>query len=168
MFLMWGYDGEDIADVEATIDHVKECRPDIFFTTVSYPIKGTPYFDKVAARLVSIKPWSSSTDREVQIRGRHSRRFYQYADELLRVEMSAQPDEGGDLAARNGLRAELRGSGSLMASSPMAAFDRMAPRYDDLWTNTDVGRLQREAVWRHIDPLFRAGSTHYRSRMRNW
>ena len=46
-----------------------------------------------------------------------------------------------------------------MASSPMAAFDRVAPRYDELWTNTDVGRLQREAVWRHIDPLFRAGSS---------
>ena len=104
MFLMWGYDGEDIADVEATIDHVKECRPDVFFTTVSYPIKGTPYFNKVGARLVSIKPWSSSTDREVQIRGRHSRRFYKYADELLRGEMSSQPDEGAIVAARNGLR----------------------------------------------------------------
>jgi radical SAM superfamily enzyme YgiQ (UPF0313 family) len=104
MFLMWGYDGEDIADVEATIDHVKECRPDVFFTTVSYPIKGTPYFNKVAASLVSIKPWSSSTDREVQIRGRHSRRFYKYADELLRGEMSSQPDEGAIVAARNGLR----------------------------------------------------------------
>ena len=50
MFLMWGYDGEEISDVEATIDHVKQCRPDIFFTTVSYPIKGTPYFNKVADR----------------------------------------------------------------------------------------------------------------------
>ena len=104
MFLMWGYDGEDIGDVEATIDHVKECRPDVFFTTVSYPIKGTPYFDKVASRLVSIKPWSNSTDREFQIRGRHSRRFYKYADELLRGEMSSQPDDAAIVAARNGLR----------------------------------------------------------------
>jgi radical SAM superfamily enzyme YgiQ (UPF0313 family) len=104
MFLMWGYDGEDIGDVEATIDHVKECRPDIFFTTVSYPIKSTPYFEKVAARLVSIKPWSNSTDREFQIRGRHSRRFYKYADELLRGEMSSQPDQSVIAAARNGLR----------------------------------------------------------------
>ena len=104
MFLMWGYDGEDISDVEATIDHVKECRPDVFFTTVSYPIKGTPYFEKVAGRLVSIKPWRNSTDREFQIRGRHSRRFYRYADELLRGEMSSRPDEGAILTARNGLR----------------------------------------------------------------
>src|SRR5580700_5266683 len=91
MFLMWGYDGEDISDVEATVDHVKQCRPDVFFTTVSYPIKGTPYFDKVAARLVNIKPWSKTSDREFAVRGRHSRRFYKYADDLLRNEMSARP-----------------------------------------------------------------------------
>jgi radical SAM superfamily enzyme YgiQ (UPF0313 family) len=35
MFLMWGYDGEEISDIEATVDHVKQCRPDVFFTTVS-------------------------------------------------------------------------------------------------------------------------------------
>jgi anaerobic magnesium-protoporphyrin IX monomethyl ester cyclase len=102
MFLMWGYDGEEIGDIEATIDHVRECRPDVFFTTVSYPIKGTPYFDKVASRLVSIKPWAQSSDREFQIKGRHSRRFYQYADELLRGEMAA--DGGAIEAARQGLR----------------------------------------------------------------
>jgi ubiquinone/menaquinone biosynthesis C-methylase UbiE len=39
-----------------------------------------------------------------------------------------------------------------------AAFDGLATRYDELWTNTDVGRLQRKAVWRHVDPLFRAGA----------
>jgi len=104
MFLMWGYDGEEIGDIEATIDHVKQCRPDIFFTTVSYPIKGTPYFERVASRLVNIRPWGETNDREFQIRGRHSRRFYKYADELLRSEMSSQPDEGIILAARSGLR----------------------------------------------------------------
>jgi radical SAM superfamily enzyme YgiQ (UPF0313 family) len=104
MFLMWGYDGEEIEDIEATVNHVKQCRPDVFFTTVSYPIKGTPYFEKVASRVVNIKPWAKTTDRDVQIRGRHSRRFYKYADELLRSEMCSQPDEGAILAARDGLR----------------------------------------------------------------
>jgi anaerobic magnesium-protoporphyrin IX monomethyl ester cyclase len=108
MFLMWGYDGEDISDVEATVDHVKQCRPDVFFTTVSYPIKGTPYFDKVAARLVNIKPWSQTSDREFAVRGRHSRRFYKYADDLLRNEMSARREDAAILAAifeaRHGLR----------------------------------------------------------------
>jgi len=104
MFLMWGYEGEDIGDVEATIDHVRECRPDIFFTTVAYPIRGTPYFSKVEAKLVRIEPWARTTDREIGIRGRHSRRSYHYADELLKMEMSARPDPNAILAARDGLR----------------------------------------------------------------
>jgi ubiquinone/menaquinone biosynthesis C-methylase UbiE len=39
-----------------------------------------------------------------------------------------------------------------------AFFDRVASRYDELWTNTDTGRLQRAAVWRYVDPLFPAGA----------
>jgi anaerobic magnesium-protoporphyrin IX monomethyl ester cyclase len=105
MFLMWGYEGEEIADIEATVDHVKQCRPDVFFTTVSYPIKGTPYFDKVASRLVSIHPWEANTDREVRIRGRHSEKFYRHADELLKREMAAEPDAGKILDAREALHA---------------------------------------------------------------
>jgi len=104
MFLMWGYEGEEIADIEATVDHVKQCRPDVFFTTVSYPIKGTPYYDKIASRLVSIRPWETSTDREIRIRGRHSDQFYRHADELLKSEMAAVPDAGKILAARQALR----------------------------------------------------------------
>jgi ubiquinone/menaquinone biosynthesis C-methylase UbiE len=46
-----------------------------------------------------------------------------------------------------------------MPSCPTgAAFDRVASRYDELWTNTDVGRLQRRAVWRHVDSLFPKGT----------
>ena len=105
MFLMWGYEGEELADVEATVEHVRACNPDIFFTTVSYPIKGTPYYAKVADRLVNLGPWDKTTDRQIQIRGRHSRRFYEHADNLLRSEMSAQPDAQAILAAREGLRA---------------------------------------------------------------
>ncbi len=38
-----------------------------------------------------------------------------------------------------------------------AAFDRLAPEYDRLWTRSAIGHLQREAVWRRIAPLFRSG-----------
>ena len=87
MFLMWGYVGEGLDDVEATVAHVKGSNPDVFLTTVSYPIKGTPYFEEVAARVVSAKPWAEGSDRDYRIRGRHSRRFYQFADQLLRSEV---------------------------------------------------------------------------------
>lgn len=41
--------------------------------------------------------------------------------------------------------------------SVAAAFDRLAPSYDELWTNSVAGRLQREAVWREMARLFPAG-----------
>lgn len=87
MFLMWGYQGEELSDIEATIEHVKRTDPDIFFTTVAYPIKGTPYFSEVKDRVESGKQWRFSSDREFKIRGRHSRRYYSFADQLLRSEV---------------------------------------------------------------------------------
>jgi anaerobic magnesium-protoporphyrin IX monomethyl ester cyclase len=103
MFLMWGYEGEEISDIEATVDHVKRCRPDVFFTTVAYPIKGTPYFEQVASKLVNLRPWQDTTDREFMVRGRHSRRFYQHADDLLKSEMAGQPDTLSIQSAREAL-----------------------------------------------------------------
>jgi anaerobic magnesium-protoporphyrin IX monomethyl ester cyclase len=87
MFLMWGYEGEELEDIEATVRHVSKSNPDVFLTTVSYPIKGTPYYKKIADRLVQLEPWGKTSDRELRIRGRHSRHFYAQADRLLRSEV---------------------------------------------------------------------------------
>jgi anaerobic magnesium-protoporphyrin IX monomethyl ester cyclase len=102
MFLMFGYDGEELSDIEATVEHVKACVPDVFLTTVSYPIKGTPYFDTVAPRLVSLRDWAHSGDRELKIAGRHSRRYYQFADQLLKSEVAHDVTQAA--VARQGLR----------------------------------------------------------------
>lgn len=88
MFLMWGYEGENLEDIEATIKHVSASKPDIFFTTVSYPIKGTPYYNRVSEKVIQIAPWGKTSDREFRIRGRHSRNFYSHADRLLREEVA--------------------------------------------------------------------------------
>jgi radical SAM superfamily enzyme YgiQ (UPF0313 family) len=106
MFLMWGYEGEELEDIEATAEHVRDCKPDVFFTTVSYPIRGTPYYDRVSSRLVTIGSWDRRTDRDFRIRGRHSRQFYRYADDLLRS--SAALDAAQIAAARDGLRATMQ------------------------------------------------------------
>ena len=44
----------------------------------------------------------------------------------------------------------------MMASG---CFDLLAADYDRTWTNTGAGRLQRDAVWRHLLPLFHSGNT---------
>jgi radical SAM superfamily enzyme YgiQ (UPF0313 family) len=99
MFLMWGYEGEEIEDIEATIEHVKKCNPDIFFTTVAYPIMNTAYYQTVADRVTLSTDWAASTDRDYAIQGRHSRQYYKYADQWLRNAVSAFRLEPEDPAA---------------------------------------------------------------------
>lgn len=84
MFLMWGYEGEEIADIEATVALVRDTLPEVYFTTVSYPIKGTKYFESVAERAVATTEWASGSDRDFAVKGRHSRRFYDQATRYLR------------------------------------------------------------------------------------
>jgi anaerobic magnesium-protoporphyrin IX monomethyl ester cyclase len=105
MFLMWGYEGEEIEDIEATIDFVRAAKPDVFLSTVSYPIKGTPYFARLneQGRIAASRPWSDSSDRDLIVLGRKDSAFYQAAGDLLRDEMRLaglldQP-YGGDLYA---------------------------------------------------------------------
>jgi anaerobic magnesium-protoporphyrin IX monomethyl ester cyclase len=130
MFLMWGYEGEELDDIEATIKHVSTSQPDIFFTTVSYPIKGTPYYKKVSDRLVQLKPWGVGSDREIKIKGRHSRTFYSYADKLLKDEVQL---------------ARLLGTSG--ANSDLAA----------TFTESLIGRAQRDAVWSRLARIFHSG-----------
>jgi radical SAM superfamily enzyme YgiQ (UPF0313 family) len=108
MFLMWGYDGEEIEDIEATVDHVKASMPDIFLTTVAYPIKGTPYYEDVAPRLVNPTQWEQTTDRELRIRNRHSRNYYRFADLLLKNEVALHKLSAGERGSNSPHAARLK------------------------------------------------------------
>jgi radical SAM superfamily enzyme YgiQ (UPF0313 family) len=79
MFIMMGYEGEQFADLEATVDHLKKSDPDLFLTTVAYPIKGTPYYNEVESRVLESLPWHERTDRDLTVAGRNSKRFYSFA-----------------------------------------------------------------------------------------
>lgn len=109
MFLMWGYDGETLDDIEATIEHVKKANPDIFFTTVAYPIKNTAYYHQVSDDVVLDGAWDKRTDRDHKIRGRHGRTYYRHADHWLRSAVEAHRLQGEDpiAAATAGAEAEV-------------------------------------------------------------
>lgn len=79
MFIMLGYENEEIADLDATTDHLKKSAPDIFLTTVAYPIKGTGYHTTVQDRVLAPSGWEHISDRDLSVSGRRSRRFYSFA-----------------------------------------------------------------------------------------
>ncbi len=88
MFIMLGFDGERMDDLRATVDHLKKTAPDIFLTTVSYPIKGTPYHDRVTDRLTGPTTWSEGTDRDLIVKGRPVRRYYDFARRWMTAEVA--------------------------------------------------------------------------------
>jgi SAM-dependent methyltransferase len=51
------------------------------------------------------------------------------------------------------------GGAEFVASQAGLAFDALAERYDEIFTRTLVGRLQRQTVWKALDGAFRAGQT---------
>lgn len=79
MFIMLGYDSEEFADIRATVEHLKASNPDVFLTTVAYPIKGTRYYQAVSENIIYPQDWQQRTDRDLGVAGRHSRRYYDFA-----------------------------------------------------------------------------------------
>lgn len=88
MFIMLGYEGEERADLEATVAHLKASDPDVFLTTVSYPIKGTPYYDDVAGSLTAHGPWQARSDRDLVVRGRRTPLYYRFARTWMHGEVA--------------------------------------------------------------------------------
>lgn len=82
-FIMLGYPGERKKDIYETAEHLKQSNPDIFLTTVAYPIKGTPFYTEVESRLITDKTWENRTDRDLDFKGRYSTKFYKYANRYL-------------------------------------------------------------------------------------
>ncbi|MBZ0301410.1 MAG: B12-binding domain-containing radical SAM protein [Anaerolineae bacterium] len=111
MFIMLGYEGETMADLEATVEHLKIANPDVFLTTVAYPIKGTSYYAEVESRILADQAWADRSDRDLTVAGRHSRRFYRFATRWMVSEVAlnrARQKGGMSLPRRLKLEANRR------------------------------------------------------------
>ncbi len=117
MFLMWGYEGETMDDIAATVDMVKRCNPDIFLTTVSYPIKNTGYFRKISDLVVLKGDWATTTDRDYAPTNRPPKSYYENADSWLRKEVAASLLDSTDTVKAEQLRAEAATARMSMAVS---------------------------------------------------
>ncbi len=75
-FLQFGYLGETSADVEKTIRMVEELMPDDIGVSVSYPLPGTPFHEKVKADLAGKANWTDSDDLAMMFRNRQRPAYY--------------------------------------------------------------------------------------------
>jgi hypothetical protein len=105
MFIMLGYEGETIQDLEETVEHLKISNPDLFLTTVAYPIKGTRYYAEVESRVLTDKAWAERSDRDLTVAGRYSRRFYSFATRWMVNEVAlSRANKSGNVPLKRRLK----------------------------------------------------------------
>lgn len=75
-FLQFGYLDENKDDIQSTINMVKNNKPDDIGISVSYPLPGTPFYDKVKAQMGSKKNWEDSDDLDLMFEGTYSSNYY--------------------------------------------------------------------------------------------
>ena len=75
-FLQFGYPGETWDDVQKTLKMVRECAPDDIGISVSYPLPGTKFFERVKLELGEKQNWVDSEDLAMLYRGPFPTKFY--------------------------------------------------------------------------------------------
>jgi len=86
-FLQFGYPGETWKDIQSTIKPVRDTRPDDIGVSVSYPLPGTKFFDRVQAQLGEKTNWSDSEDLSMMFQGAYTNEFYRALHDALHAQV---------------------------------------------------------------------------------
>jgi radical SAM superfamily enzyme YgiQ (UPF0313 family) len=75
-FLQFGYLGETKEDIDKTIHMIKELQPDNLGISVSYPLPGTKFYEKVKDDLKLKANWTDSDDLAMMFKGTYHSKYY--------------------------------------------------------------------------------------------
>jgi radical SAM superfamily enzyme YgiQ (UPF0313 family) len=85
-FLQFGYPGETDEDIEKTIKMVRDCQPDDIGISVSYPLPGTRFYERVRNELSDKQNWEHSDDLDLMFRGQYQPDFYRQLHRVVHQE----------------------------------------------------------------------------------
>jgi anaerobic magnesium-protoporphyrin IX monomethyl ester cyclase len=85
-FLQFGYLGENSDDILKTIGMVKELVPDNIGISVSYPLPGTKFYEKVKADLRQKSNWKDSDDLDMMFNGSFKTNYYRKLQRFVHKE----------------------------------------------------------------------------------
>ena len=88
-FLQFGYPGETWQDIQSTIKLVRDTRPDDVGVSVSYPLPGTKFFERVQAQLGEKTNWSDSEDLSMMFQGAYTNEFYRALHDALHAQIDS-------------------------------------------------------------------------------
>ncbi len=123
-FLQFGYLGETKADIEATLRMVEELRPHNIGISVSYPLPGTKFHEKVKNLLGDKQNWEVSNDLAMMYPATYSPAYYRRLHRLVhkRFRLRQGLDELQKIFARGNVN--LLKASKLMYYAPAAIVDK--------------------------------------------
>ena len=94
-FLQFGYPGETRDDIERTLQMVRDCRPDDIGVSVSYPLPGTTFYQRVQAQLGQKQNWVDSNDLAMMYHATYVPEFYRVLHEAVHAEFRPRKAPSG-------------------------------------------------------------------------
>jgi anaerobic magnesium-protoporphyrin IX monomethyl ester cyclase len=85
-FLQFGYPGETREDIELTLKMVRDLMPDDIGISVSYPLPGTPFYERVQHELGERVNWLDSADLAMLYKGPFATEFYRQLHTVVHKE----------------------------------------------------------------------------------
>ena len=134
-FIQLGYIGERLEDILATRRLVETARPDEVGVSVSYPLPGTKFYERVKAQLGAKTHWQESDDLAMMFKGTYSTKFYRLVRDLIHAQVdAAQP-----------------GSRAAMVASQAGA-ESLQDRWNELLANELQYRLESAGLASAVAP----------------
>ena len=133
-FVQFGYPGETWSEVQKTVQLVRETQPDDVGVSVSYPLPGTKFYERVREGLGEKTNWVDSEDLSMMFLGAYTSDFYRALHDALHAEVESW-------SCRGPARFRLREASVVDGGSSRA-------RLDELWKQ--VERLEKTC--RNSDP----------------
>jgi radical SAM superfamily enzyme YgiQ (UPF0313 family) len=95
-FLQFGYPGEAWPEIRETIDLLRETKPDDIGVSLSYPLPGTVFYDRVRQQLGAKRNWVDSDDLCIIHIAAYTDEFYHALRDVLHAEVNARFSTAGD------------------------------------------------------------------------
>jgi radical SAM superfamily enzyme YgiQ (UPF0313 family) len=89
-FLQFGYPGETRDDIDDTLRMLRDCQPDDIGVSVSYPLPGTPFYQRVRTQLGDKQNWVDSDDLATMYRATYAPEFYRVLHDAVHAEFRAR------------------------------------------------------------------------------
>ena len=94
VFLQFGYPGETWIDIEATLQLAREIEPADIGVSVSYPLPGTGFYERVRQELGVKQNWIDSSDLSTMYKATYPPEVYRRVHGLVHHEFRARKSAG--------------------------------------------------------------------------